>query len=294
MAAWRPCLKKMAETLRELKTRIRSAKKTQQITKTMQMVAASRLKKSEMVFRQAKPYNERMEIILSHLMESSQGVSHPFFEKRDVKTIALVIVTSDRGLCGGYNSNIIARAESFLKQTRSQDVQLILIGKKGYDYFKSREWPILMQFLDLSGKADYDKISGITHQLIEAYLSGSVDEVQVLYTNYVSALSNKPVMKKFLNLQQDTEGLKSDFIFEPSVEEIIDAFLGRQITSRMYSALLESFTAENSSRMVAMKSATDSAKEMIDRLTLKGNKARQAAITKEILEIVTAGEAMKA
>jgi len=227
------------------------------------------------------------------LMESSQGVAHPFFEKRDVKTIALVIVTSDRGLCGAYNANIIARAEVYLNEARSQDVQLILIGKKGYDYFKSRKWPILMQFLDLSGKADYDKISGITHQLIEAYLSGTVDEVQVLYTNYVSALSNQPIMKKFLNLQQDSEGLQSDFIFEPNLEAIIDAFLSRQVASRMYSALLESFTAENSSRMVAMKSATDSAKEMIGRLSLMGNKARQAAITKEILEIVTAGEAMK-
>lgn len=283
----------MAETLRELKSRIRSAKKTQQITKTMQMVAASRLKKSEVIFRQAKPYNERMEIILSHLMESSQGIAHPFFEKREVKTIALVIVTSDRGLCGAYNASIISRAEAFLREERSQDIQLILIGKKGYDYFKRREWPILMQFLDLSGKADYEKISDITNRLIEAYLSETVDEVQVLYTSYVSALSNQPIMKKFLNLQQDTEGLKSDFIFEPGLEEIIDAFLSRQIASRMYSALLESFTAENSSRMVAMKSATDSAEDMIDLLSLKGNKARQAAITKEILEIVTAGEAMK-
>lgn len=283
----------MAETLRELKSRIRSAKKTQQITKTMQMVAASRLKKSEMVFRQARPYHEKMETILSHLMESSQGVSHPFFESREVKTIGLVIVTSDRGLCGAYNTNVITRAEAFLRQTRSQNVQLILIGKKGYDYFKSREWPILMKFLDLAGRPDYEKISGITSQLIEAYLSGTVDEVQVLYTNFVSALSNKPVLKKFLNLQQEKEGLKSDFIFEPDIETIIDQFLARQIASRMYSALLESFTAENSSRMVAMKSATDSAKEMIGRLTLKGNKARQAAITKEILEIVTAGEAMK-
>lgn len=283
----------MAETLRELKSRIRSAKKTQQITKTMQMVAASRLKKSEMVFRQARPYHEKMEAILSHLMESSQGVSHPFFESREVKTIALVVVTSDRGLCGAYNTNVITRAEAFLRQTRSQNIQLILIGKKGYDYFKSREWPILMKFLDLGGRPDYEKISGITNQLIEAYLSGTVDEVQVLYTTFVSALSNKPVLKKFLNLQQEKEGLKSDFIFEPDIETIIDQFLARQIASRMYSALLESFTSENSSRMVAMKSATDSAKEMIGRLTLKGNKARQAAITKEILEIVTAGEAMK-
>jgi len=284
----------MAETLRELKTRIRSAKKTQQITKTMQMVAASRLKKSEMIFRRAKPYHEKMEIFLSHLMDSAQGVSHPFFESREVKTIALVVVTSDRGLCGGYNTNVINRAEAFLKEERAQTVQLILVGKKGYDYFKLRQWPILLKFLDLSGRPDVKLISKISDQLVEAYLSGTVDEVDVLYTEFVSALSIKPVLKKFLNLQQSKTGLKSDFILEPDVETIVDTFLNRQIASRMYTALLESFTAENSSRMVAMKSATDSAKDMIDRLSLMGNKARQAAITKEILEIVTAGEAMKA
>ncbi len=284
----------MAETLRELKSRIRSAKKTQQITKTMQMVAASRLKKSEVIFRKSKPYNEKMELILSHLMESSQGISHPFFESREVKTVGLVIITSDRGLCGGYNTNIINKAEAFLKEPRSQAVKLILIGKKGYDYFKRREWPILFKHIDLAGKPDYSRISNITNELIEAYLSGTLDEVNVLYTTFVSALSNQPVLKKFLNLQQEKAGLKSDFIFEPDLETIIDEFLSRQVVSRMYSALLESFTAENASRMVAMKSATDSAKEMIDRLSLKGNKARQAAITNEILEIVTAGEAMKA
>lgn len=283
----------MAETLRELKTRTRSAKKTQQITRTMQMVAASRLKKSEVIFRRAKPYYEKMELILSHLMASSEGISHPFFESREVKTIGLVIVTSDRGLCGGYNSSVIAQAESFLAEERSQKVELILIGKKGYDYFKTRQWSIFLKFLDLAGKPDYQKIAAITDQLVEAYLSGALDEVNVLYTPFVSALSNVPVLKKFLNLQQKQDGMKSNFIMEPNIEVILEQFLTQQIASRMYSALLESFTAENASRMVAMKSATDSAEEMIDRLTLMGNKARQAAITNEILEIVTAGEAMK-
>ncbi|MFQ5543239.1 MAG: ATP synthase F1 subunit gamma [Nitrospiria bacterium] len=283
----------MALTLRELKGRIRAAKKTQQITRTMQMVSASRLKKSEETLRRAKPYYEKMETILSHLMGSAEGVSHPFFESREVKTIGLVVVTSDRGLCGGYNANIIAQAEAFLKTPRPQPVKLILIGKKGADYFQKREWPILLKFVDLAGKPDYQKISAITDQLVEAYLSGVLDEVHVLYTQFISALSTKPVLKKFLNLGQEAGAKKTEFILEPSLQMIIDRFLTRQIASRIYSALLESFTAENSSRMVAMKSATDNAQEMIDRLSLMGNKARQAAITNEILEIVTAGEAMK-
>ena len=284
----------MALTLRELKGRIRAAKKTQQITKTMQMVAASRLKKSEETLRQAKPYYERMETILSHLMASADGVAHPFFEAREVKTIALVVVTSDRGLCGAYNANIISRAESFLKQSREAAVKLVLIGKKGHDYFQRRGWPILLKFLDLSGRPDYQKISEITDRLVDLYLSRTVDEVHVLYTQFVSALTTRPVLRKFLNLRREGGAKRLDFILEPDFQTIIDRFLTRQVASRIYAALLESFTAENSSRMIAMKSATDNAKEMIDRLSLMGNKARQAAITKEILEIVTAGEAMKA
>lgn len=281
------------QTLRALKTRIRSSKKTQQITKTMQMVAASRLKKSEETLRQAKPYFEKMEVVLSHLLQSSENITHPFFQDREVRTIALVIVTSDRGLCGSYNANVIARAEAFLKESRTEEVKLILIGKKGYDYFKKREWPIHDKFLGIAGKIDYEKISEITQKLVEAYLSGAVDEVNVIYSSYLSALSTKPVLRKFLNLQQGGVPEKSDFILEPDLDEIINRFLTKQIASRMYTSLLEAFTAENSARMVAMKTATDNAKEMIDRLTLMGNKARQAAITKEILEIVTAGEALK-
>jgi F-type H+-transporting ATPase subunit gamma len=284
-------------TLRELKTKIRAAQKTQQITKTMQMVAASRLKKSEEKLRQSKPYFESMEMILSHLLQSDEDFTHPFFLPREVKNIALVVITSDRGLAGSYNANVIAHAEAFLNQPRPQAVKLVLIGKKGYDYFKKREWPILFKYLDISGKIDFQKISAITQQLVEAYLSGEVDEIDVIFSSYISAMSTKPVLKKFLNLQQ--EGGKGaapstvDFILEPNFQEILNQFLTQHISSRMYLAMVEASTAENSSRMVAMKTATDNAKELIDRLSLMRNKARQAAITKEILEIVTAGEALK-
>ncbi len=282
-------------TLRELRTKIRSAQKTQQITKTMQMVAASRLKKSEEKLRQSRPYFEKMEMILSHLLQSSEDLAHPFFLPREVKSIALVVITSDRGLAGSYNANVIARAEEFLKAPRPQPVKLVLIGKKGYDYFRKREWPILFKYLDISGKIDYQKISAITQQLVDAYLSGEVDEIDVIFSSYLSAMSTKPVLKKFLNLQQGEgrENSAVDFILEPNFQEILNQFLTRHISSRMYLAMVEASTAENSSRMVAMKTATDNAKEFIDRLSLMRNKARQAAITKEILEIVTAGEALK-
>lgn len=280
-------------TLRELRKRIRAAKKTQQITKTMQMVAASRLKKADEKLRQAKPYHQGMEKILSHLSQSSRDLTHPFLQPREVKNVGLVVVTSDRGLCGAYNANVIARAEAFLKEKRAAPVKLILIGKKGYDHFKKRDWPILLQVLDMAGKIDFPRISDITGQLVRLYESGEVDEIDLIYTSYVSALSVRPVLMKFLNLQPPEGGEEIDTILEPGLQEILDQFLPRLVASRMYVALVEASTAENSARMVAMKTATDNAKEMIDRLSLQGNKARQSAITKEILEIVTAGEALK-
>lgn len=280
-------------TLRQLRERIRGTQKTKQITRTMQMVAASRLKKSEEKFRQAKPFAQKMEMILSHLQQFSGEFAHPFFEAREVKSIGLVVVTSDRGLCGAYNGNVIAQAEAFLAEHHAQSVQLMLIGKKGYDYFKKRDWPIHLKALDIAGKGDFQKISEITQQIIQAYLSREVDAVYLIFTSYLSALSVKPVCVKFLNLQQEGEIKPIQTILEPSLPEILDRFLPQFVTSKMYISLMEAFTAENSARMIAMKTATDNAKEMIERLTLQRNKARQAAITKEILEIVTAGEALK-
>lgn len=281
-------------TLREIRKRIRGAQKTKQITRTMQMVAASRLKKSEEKFRQAKPFAQKMEMILSHLQQFSEEFTHPFFEAREVKSIGLVVVTSDRGLCGAYNGNVIARAEEFLAEHKTQNVKLMLIGKKGYDYFKKRDWPIHLKALDIAGKGDFQRISQITQEIIQAYLSREVDAVYLIFTSYISALSVKPICVKFLNLQQEGEIKPIQTILEPSLPEILDQFLPQFVTSKMYISLMEAFTAENSARMIAMKTATDNAKEMIERLTLQRNKARQAAITKEILEIVTAGEALKA
>jgi F-type H+-transporting ATPase subunit gamma len=282
-------------SLRELRKRIRSSQKTQQITKTMQMVAASRLKRSEEKFRQARPYAEKMEETLRHLSQATVGeaLEHPFFERREVRHTALVVVTSDRGLCGAYNTNMIVAAESFLAERDPRSVKLILIGKKGYDYFRKREWEILDRFLEMAGKVDFQRITEVTRRIIDAYLSRTVDEVYLLYSSYRSALSIKPVSQKFLSLQQETPERAVPYLVEPNLGEVLESFLPQYVTSKVFITLLEAFTAENSARMVAMKTATDNAGEMIDRLTLMRNKARQAAITKEILEIVTAGEALK-
>ncbi|MEK7747743.1 MAG: ATP synthase F1 subunit gamma [Nitrospirota bacterium] len=280
---------------RSLLGRIRAAQKTQQITKTMQMVSASRLKKSLEKFQQSKPYFEKTREILSHLKNSGMEIHHPFFEQRTVQSVALVVVTSDRGLCGAYNANIIHFAESFLEKQKDSKAELILIGKKGYDYFKKRDVPIFQSYLDLAGKTDFAKISQITDQLTGAYLSKRFDAIHLVYTAYKSALSIKPASQTLLPLSPPSGEVcaNSKTFLEPTGAEILARILSTYVASKIYVSLMEAFTAENSARMIAMKNATDNAKEMIKNLTLLRNKARQAAITKELLEIVTAGEALR-
>jgi F-type H+-transporting ATPase subunit gamma len=282
-------------SLRQLRAKIRSTQKTAQITKTMQMVSASRLKKSQEVLRQATPYAKKIESILTHLQQTGLEITHPFFAPREVGSVVLVVVASDRGLCGSYNANIIAQAEAFLAQPRPQEVSLVLVGKKGADYFKNKQWPILHQYLDISGKVDYAKIARITRQLTDDYLAGKVDEIQLLFSHYLSAMSIQPMREKFLNLQRPASQAAQpiETILEPNLNEVLERLLPEYIASKMYISIISAFTAENSARMIAMKAATDNAKEMIGKLTLQRNKVRQAAITKEILEIVTAGEALK-
>ncbi len=281
-------------TLRQIRRKIRGTQKTRQITRTMQMVSASRLKRSEGRLYQARPYARKLEELLIRLSATGQ-YSHPFFDKREVKNIGLVIVTADRGLCGSYNTNIIFRAEGFLK-SQDKNAKIFLIGKKGFDYFKKRNWEILEKVLDLGGKLDYKRIEGITDKITRAYLTGIVDEVYLLYTAFYSALSYETTLVKFLNIERSSEtqgDVGIQYIFEPGVSEIFDRLLPRYATTKVYISLAEAFTSENAARMMAMKLATDNAEEMIDMLTLMRNKARQAAITKEITEIVTAAEALK-
>lgn len=258
------------------------------------MVAASRVKRSEGRLHQAKPYANKLEELLLRLSSSGQ-FSHPFFETREVKNICLVLVTGDRGLCGSYNTNIILKAESFLKN-QDKNVKIFPIGKKGFDYFRKRKWEILDKVTDISGKLDYKRIEDITNQLIGYYLSGVVDEIYLLFTSFRSVMSYKTTIDKFLNIEnpggKDIDNAEK-YIFEPDVNGIFDKLLPKYVTTKIYISLANAFTSENASRMMAMKLATDNAEEMIDKLTLIRNKARQAAITKEITEIVSSAEALK-
>lgn len=289
-------------TLREVKKRIRSVISTRQITKAMEMVAAAKLRKAQMRIMQVRPYSEKLTTILSHLSEAASGeLVHPFFEKREIKKRTLVLVTSDRGFCGSFNSNLIRKANKWLEDKKKEEVELVLVGKKSLDFYKKRDWNIVETFQDWSGNLDYAKARDLVDMLTRRFLNGETDEINVIYTKYLSTARYQIVDAPYLpvdNLdeeQKEDEQQKSnfDYIFEPSPEAIFKDIMPKYALTKMMTALADSFASEHGTRMMAMGAATKNAGEMIDALTLQYNKARQAAITKELLEIVSGAEALK-
>ena len=283
-------------TLRDIKRRIKSVQSTQQITKAMEMVAAARLRKAQAQVEAARPYGLKMQQMLESLASAAAGLNHPLFEERDVKKRLLVVFTSDRGLSGSYNTNIIRSASQYLKEAEHGSVSLGLIGKKGADFFKRRPYPIAFSIADLGGKIDLVRIRQMANDITNMFLSGEFDEVRLLYTSFVSMVKYRITLEKFLpveNPASESEGMPSDYIFEPNAEAIFSTLVPRYCVTKILQAILESFASEHGSRMIAMGNATRNADEMIDHLTLVRNKARQASITKELLDIVGGVEALK-
>lgn len=284
------------QALREIRRRIRSVQNTQQITKAMEMVAAAKLKKAEVKAKAARPYAYKLEKMLENLSLATGLITHPLFKKREkIEKKALLLVTSDRGLCGSYNTNILRKAEDFLKDFEPEKIELIIMGKKGYRYFAKTDWKIRYKYLDLDGKGDLSQAKMIIQDVTQLFLKREVDEVYLLYTQFINPISYKIVLEKFLNIEskEKVEKEKIDYIFEPSSDEIFDALLPRYCLNVIQKVLLESFASEQGSRMTAMRAATDKAEEMIENLTLIRNKIRQASITREMLEIASGAEALK-
>ncbi len=283
-------------TLRAVKKRIRTVRSTRRITKAMEMVAAAKLRRAQQRVEQAKPYAHKLDEMLSHLAAGATGeISHPYFEERPVKKTTLVVVTSDRGLAGSFNANVIRKADQWLAQQEGE-VEIVTIGKRGNDYYKRRRWPILQFFGDWGGVLNYDKARQITSLLTERFVSGQTDRIVLIYTRFLSMVRYQIVTEQYLPVarpQVDDKTGGSEYIFEPSPEEIYAALMPGYATTKMVTALTESFASEHGSRMIAMGAATKNAGEMINSLTLEYNKARQAQITKELLEVVSGAEALK-
>lgn len=283
-------------TLRAVKKRIRTVRSTRRITKAMEMVAAAKLRRAQQRVEQAKPYAHKLDEMLSHLAAGATGeISHPYFEERPVKKTTLVVVTSDRGLAGSFNANVIRKADQWLAQQEGE-VEIVTIGKRGNDYYKRRRWPILQFFGDWGGVLNYDKARQITSLLTERFVSGQTDRIVLIFTRFISMVRYQIVTEQYLPVarpQVDDKSSGSEYIFEPSPEEIYAALMPGYATTKMVTALTESFASEHGSRMIAMGAATKNAGEMINSLTLEYNKARQAQITKELLEVVSGAEALK-
>lgn len=283
-------------TLQDIKRRIRSVDSTKQITKAMEMVAAAKLRRAKTQVESARPYGLKMQLMLESLAGAAAGLHHPLFEERKVKSSLLVIVTADRGLCGSYNSNIIRNAVRYLKESPRDSVKLGLVGRKAVSFFKKKPYPIAFTIPRTDGKADIPMVRELANDITNRYEKGEVDEVRLLYTLFISTATHKITLEKFLPIEKPEgadEGVPSEYIFEPSAYEIFANLVPRYCMTKILTALLEAFASENGARMVAMGNATRNAEEMIEHLTLVRNKARQAAITKELLDIIGGAEAIK-
>ena len=283
-------------TLKEIRKRVSSVQNIQQITKAMKMVSAARLRRAQEAALAARPYAEKLEAVLQNLAAQREELAHPFLTERAENNITLIVMTSDRGLCGGFNSSLIREAEAFMRQRSEQKVSLILVGRRAYDHFKRRDVTIAEEHINLYGRLSADLAHDIGRRVGEQFLSGETDSFYVLYAKFRSALVQVPTLDKILpvaSTQQTEDQSALDYLYEPAPQTLLASLLERYIDMLIYRAMLESVASEHGARMTAMDNATTNAVEMIDRLTLDMNRARQAGITRELLEIVATGESLK-
>ena len=285
--------------LKDIRTRISSVKSTMQITNAMKMVSAAKLKKAQEAIESMRPYAEKLNELLVSLSQGvDSDVAGAYAEIRSVKKVLVVLITSNRGLCGALNSNAIKEAKKLLDNYRSSgiDADVLTIGKRGYDALK-KEYNIIDNRSDVYEKNfSYDKIISIAENIMQQYVNKEYDKVILVYNEFINPGLQKPVSETFLPIEKQEEQSGSDFIdyiFEPSQEEIVRELIPKSLKTRFFRAIREAWASEHGARMTAMHKATDNAKEMVEDLTLQYNKARQAVITGEILEIVSGAEALK-
>jgi len=286
-------------TLKAIRKRIGSVRNTQQITKAMKMVSAAKLRRAQESAVQARPYAEKMTELLKNVSARVSSEAHALLTAREEKKIQLVLFTSDRGLCGGYNSNLIRAAEAFIRQhSGGQEIELTLVGRKGGDYFRRRGAKIVDRYIDILHKAPDELAAEIAQKLISRFINGETDAVYILYSRFRSALSQLPMLEKLLPvaLAETSEAeaqQQTEYLYEPGVQQLLASLLPRITDVALQRALLEATASEHGARMTAMESATGNAAKMIGSLTLQMNRARQASITRELLEIVGTAEALK-
>jgi F-type H+-transporting ATPase subunit gamma len=274
----------------DIRRRIRSTKNTQQITKAMKMVSAAKLRRAQEAIFAARPYARKMMEVLNGVATRADPAGHPLLQERGDDRILLVVVTADKGLAGGFNANIIRAAVQFLEERQAKELRLDLIGRKGRDFFKRRRFAIRTEKLGLFQALKFAAAREMADELVKIYVEGEVDQVYLLYNEFKSVIQQKVVAERLLPITRLTFDPKEpalEYLYEPGPEQIFSKLLPRHVEFQVWRALLESAAAEHGARMTAMDAATNNADDMIERLTLYMNKVRQAAITKEIIEVVS-------
>jgi F-type H+-transporting ATPase subunit gamma len=283
-------------SLRDIKRRIKSVKNTQQITRAMKLVSAAKMKRAQEAILAARPYAMKMMDVMSSLACRVDTTAHPLLSRREEKNIMLVVITSDKGLCGGFNGNIIRRTLRFMEEKKGCNISLTVVGKKGRDYFRVKKYGISKEYVDFFRVFSYQRASLIVKDIIDTYTSEQIDSVYVVYNEFKSVIQQRVVAESLLPIPPLVCKIGEepvDYLYEPSAEVILDDLLKKYVEIEVYRALLESISSEHGARMTAMDSATRNASEMISKLTLTYNRARQAAITKELIEIVSGADALK-
>ncbi|MBI5482990.1 MAG: ATP synthase F1 subunit gamma [Deltaproteobacteria bacterium] len=285
-------------SLKSIKKRIVSVKNTRQITKAMKMVSAAKLRRAQENVVAARPYAKKLGEVLQSLAGNLEGDLHPLLEKREAKKLLLIVVTSDRGLCGGFNTNLCKAGERYIKEKQGayEQISVMTVGRKGYEYFKNR-LTVYKNFSNIISKPTYQSAAKLGQEVIDGFLEGEYDQVELLYNSFRTVMSQDITFQQLLPVVPEEKAIVDEtpveYIYEPSFGELLAEILPKNIEVQLFKSMLESVAGEHGARMTAMDSASKNASEMIGKLTLQYNRARQAAITTELMEIISGSESIK-
>lgn len=284
---------------KEIRTQIKSVQNTQKITRAMEMVAASKMRRAQDKMMATRPYSSTIKRVISHLAHAHQEYSHPFMDKRTVKRVGVILISTDRGLCGGLNINLYKRALAAMKQWQDQSIEIdiCMIGQKGVSFFSRIGGKIVSQQTHIGDSPSVDDLLGTVKVMIDSYLDGTIDHLELFYNEFVNTMTQQSTNLQLLPIHYPGERRKAyrhhwDYIYEPDPKEVLEQLMTRYIESLVFQGVVENIASEMAARMVAMKAATDNAGDLIDELELVYNKARQASITQELSEIVAGAAAV--
>jgi F-type H+-transporting ATPase subunit gamma len=292
----------MSGALKEVRNRIKSVQSTQQITKAMKMVSAAKLRRAQDAIIQMRPYAQKLQEMLSNIVGNAEGdINLALAKERPVEKVLLIVITSDRGLCGGYNSNLIKLAkldihEKYAAQFAKGNVEILPLGKRGYEHFTKNNYKVIDRFWNIFSDLSFEHVAEAAKYAMDAFSKGEIDAVDVVYSEFKNAATQKFIAEPFLPVKKSAPGkgnTKADFIFEPGKEVLLQELMPKILNTQLYKAILDSHASEHGARMTAMDKATDNANELLKVLKISYNRARQAAITTELTEIVSGAAALQ-